>query len=191
MMFDKNKSAQLTAHSIRGSTLLEVLISVFIMAFGIMALMLAQLKSVSNVREAEMQTRVAQAVQNLSAGMLSNPDIISNIGSPQAAQIKLTYTRYDTSSDQSVNVTAAPAKIDVCGAPSSDNGVNDQELATCHTKTFAAELQNALPNATAITYNISSNSNQKNPQTTIKVLWTESNGDNDSFQYSYSAVVGD
>ena len=54
-------------HLNRGSTLLEVLISVFIMAFGIMALMLAQLKSVGNVREAEMQTRVAQAVQNLSA----------------------------------------------------------------------------------------------------------------------------
>ena len=67
-------------HLNRGSTLLEVLISVFIMAFGIMALMLAQLKSVGNVREAEMQTRVAQAVQNLSAGMLSHPDVINNVG---------------------------------------------------------------------------------------------------------------
>ncbi|OAM31199.1 hypothetical protein A7P95_01515 [Eikenella longinqua] len=156
------------------------------MAFGIMALMLAQLKSVSNVREAEMQTRVAQAVQNLSAGMLSNPDTISNIGSLNAATTKLSYTRYNTAA-RNVNVTTAPVDIDVCGIPDKNGGVSNTELAACHTKSFATELQNALPNATAISYSIES----KNATTTIKVNWTESNGDNDSFQYSYSAVVGD
>lgn len=90
----------------RGSTLLEVLISVFIMAFSIMALMLAQLKSVRNVREAEMQTRVAQAVQNLSAGMLSSPDIITNLGSAGNINAKLQYSNYKTSSW--VNIDSTP-----------------------------------------------------------------------------------
>ena len=91
-MFRTKKTPVLKTQLARGSTLLEVLISVFIMAFGIMALMLAQLKSVGNVREAEMQTRVAQAVQNLSAGMLSNPDVITNLGSATNTNAKSQYS---------------------------------------------------------------------------------------------------
>ncbi|MBH5328606.1 type IV pilus modification protein PilV [Eikenella sp. S3360] len=185
-MIYKNKSMLPIVRLTQGSTLLEVLVSVFIMAFGIMALMLAQLKSVSNVREAEMQTRVAQAVQNLSAGMLSNPDTISNVGSISAAQTKLSYTRYNTAS-RTINVTTSPSDIPVCGKSDKNNGVSNTALATCHTQAFTTELQNALPNATAISYSIQS----KNNTTTINVEWTESNGSSDSFKYSYSAVVGD
>ena len=181
-------------HLNRGSTLLEVLISVFIMAFGIMALMLAQLKSVGNVREAEMQTRVAQAVQNLSAGMLSTPDVINNIGTHSAATTKFTYTDYNKST-QNITPTSSAVDITVCGNALNPNatGIKRKDLIACQLNAFTAELQNALPNATGISYAITSTSGDT-PTTTIEVKWTESNGDtqnSDDFNYSYSAVVGD
>ena len=176
-------------HLNRGSNLLEVLISVFIMAFGIMALMLAQLKSVGNVREAAMQTRVAQAVQNLAAGMLSNPDVINNIGTHSAATTKFTSTDYNKST-QNITPTSSAVDITVCG---NATGIKRKALIACQLNAFTAELQNALPNATGISYAITSTSGST-PTTSIEVKWTESNGDNqnsDDFQYSYSAVVGD
>ena len=179
-------------HLNRGSTLLEVLISVFIMAFGIMALMLAQLKSVGNVREAEMQTRVAQAVQNLSAGMLSNPDVINNVGTHLAATTKFTYTDYNKPK-QDITPTSSAVDVAICGNSSNPNGVKREDLIKCQLNAFAAELKNALPNATGISYAITSTSGDT-PTTTIEVKWTESNGDtqnSDDFNYSYSAVVGD
>ena len=48
----------------RGSTLLEVIVSVFLLTFGILALMAAQLRSVSSVSEAENRTIVAQAAES-------------------------------------------------------------------------------------------------------------------------------
>lgn len=187
-MFNKTDLKKL--QSIRGSTLLEVLISVFIMAFGIMALMLAQLKSVGNVREAEMQTRVAQAVQNLSAGMLSNPDVISNLGTLTATNTKLTYRSYHRS--QTITPTANAANIKVCGESHNDNGISNTDLTTCQIQTFTTELQNALPNATKISYVITgTNTDNNDPTTKISVTWTEGNSDNDQFDFNYSAVVGD
>ncbi|WP_373701060.1 type IV pilus modification protein PilV, partial [Neisseria dentiae] len=48
-----------------GMTLVEVLVAMFVLAVGVLALLATQLRTVSSVREAESQTVVAQAVQNL------------------------------------------------------------------------------------------------------------------------------
>lgn len=58
-----------------GMTLLEVLVSMFVLAIGVLALLATQLRTVSSVREAESQTIVAQAVQNLIEGMMINPTL--------------------------------------------------------------------------------------------------------------------
>lgn len=193
-MLYKNRVTLLEVKSIRGSTLLEVLISVFIMAFGIMALMLAQLKSVNNVREAEMQTRVAQAVQNLSAGMLSSPDVINNLGSASNINTKLQYTKYNTAAWVSVNNTSPATDPAVCGAANANAAVTNDGFIACIKGAFTNELKIALPNASNIAYRIAS-TNGATPTTTIYVRWSENNGDiaynGDTYDFQYSAVVGD
>ena len=62
-------------HTQQGMTLLEVLVSIIILTLGVLALLATQLKTVSGVREAEQQTIVAQAAQNLIEGMLINPTL--------------------------------------------------------------------------------------------------------------------
>lgn len=58
-------------------TLLEVLVAMFVLAVGVLALLATQLRTVASVREAESQTIVAQAVQNLTEGMMINPTLCS------------------------------------------------------------------------------------------------------------------
>ncbi|OFT04543.1 hypothetical protein HMPREF3107_00180 [Neisseria sp. HMSC31F04] len=59
----------------QGFALIEVLISVVVLALGILALLATQLRSVGSVREAETQTIAAQAAQNLIEGMTANPKL--------------------------------------------------------------------------------------------------------------------
>ncbi|WP_050797896.1 type IV pilus modification protein PilV [Neisseria shayeganii] len=152
---------------IRGATLLEVLVSVFIMAFGIMALMLAQLKSVGSVREAEMQTRVALAVQNLAEGMLSNPDVRTR------TEDETKYTGYEKS-----------GTLDLAGSINNSNKCNGvrEAVINCHREKFEADLRRALPNARDVSYSIGKDG-------VINVRWEEVN-DQDEFKFSYTLQVG-
>ena len=59
----------------QGFALIEVLISVVVLALGILALLATQLRSVGSVRDAETQTIAAQAAQNLIEGMTANPKL--------------------------------------------------------------------------------------------------------------------
>ena len=59
----------------RGFALIEVLISVVVLALGILALLATQLRSVGSVRDAETQSIAAQAAQNLIEGMTANPQL--------------------------------------------------------------------------------------------------------------------
>lgn len=63
--------------SIRGSTLIEVMISVFLLTFGVLGLMAAQIRSVASIGEAESRSVIAQAAENLMEGMQVNPQILS------------------------------------------------------------------------------------------------------------------
>lgn len=166
-MRGNNRKTFLNHKKIQGATLLEVLVSVFIMAFGIMALMLAQLKSVGSVREAEMQTRVALAVQNLAEGMLSNPDVRAR------TEDVTKYTGY-----------AKRGILDLMGSINSStkcNGVRE-EVVKCHHEKFEADLRRALPNTSNISYSIGEDG-------LISVHWEEVN-DQDEFEFSYTLQVG-
>ena len=59
----------------QGFALIEVLISVVVLALGILALLATQLRSVGSVRDAETQSIAAQAAQNLIEGMTANPQL--------------------------------------------------------------------------------------------------------------------
>ena len=59
----------------QGFALIEVLISVVVLALGVLALLATQLRSVGSVRDAETQTIAAQAAQNLIEGMTANPKL--------------------------------------------------------------------------------------------------------------------
>ena len=72
----------------QGFALIEVLISVVVLALGILALLATQLRSVGSVREAETQTIAAQAAQNLIEGMTANPKL-------ELTDAKWTIKKYD------------------------------------------------------------------------------------------------
>lgn len=179
-------------HAEQGSMLIEVIVSVFVMAFGIMALVMAQMKSTNSVREAEMQSRVAQAVQNLSEGILVNPDERGVVQPMTAENTKSTYNLYLTANAVAVNAIAAGEEIVIprCGrqnaAGENANTVNKQVLRDCHIQAFTNELRRSLPNTSNINYSI----NEDNDQVVINVEWREVDGD-DVHDYTYSMVVGE
>ena len=77
----------------QGFALIEVLISVVVLALGILALLATQLRSVGSVREAETQTIAAQAAQNLIEGMTANPQL--ELTGSDGVWTKKKYDHYD------------------------------------------------------------------------------------------------
>ena len=71
--FAKNRYSDFSKPNQAGMTLIEVLVAMFVLAIGVLALLAIQLRTVSSVREAEGQTIVSQLTQNLVEGMLINP----------------------------------------------------------------------------------------------------------------------
>ncbi|MBO7555213.1 MAG: type IV pilus modification protein PilV [Neisseriaceae bacterium] len=57
----------------QGSTLIEILVSMFILALGLMALIAMQTRTSIGIKEAENQTIIAQATENLAENMMTNP----------------------------------------------------------------------------------------------------------------------
>ena len=122
----------------QGATLIEVMVAIFVLAFGVLALMVAQLRSVSSVQEAENQTVVAQAAQTLMEGMLVNP-VVSVVGG-------------STNKDYAVYAQGdvlALCPIDADGDYPDDNSVIDKAtLAQRQLCRFSTDLQTKLPNLT-------------------------------------------
>ena len=79
-----------------GMTLIEVLIAMFVLAIGVLALLAVQLRTVSNVRESENQTTVAQITQNLIEGMLINPTLSeeTDTAGEKTSRYKKSYDAY-------------------------------------------------------------------------------------------------
>lgn len=185
-----------------GMTLIEVLVAMFVLTIGILALLSVQLRTVTSVREAETQTIVSQITQNLMEGMLINPTIGSDSG-------KKAYTLYmkkgvSSSNDGEFTIDAIKTK---------------EQLAEAQLKRFSYELKNALPDAANIYYAVCKDSsgaaptlsgkgfssncdNKANGDTLIKVLWVkDSEGQSDidstnlkthgnNIVYTYQARVG-
>lgn len=185
-----------------GMTLIEVLVAMFVLTIGILALLSVQLRTVTSVREAETQTIVSQITQNLMEGMLINPTIGSDSG-------KKAYTLYMKKGVSSAND----------GEFTIDAIKTKEQLAEAQLKRFSYELKNALPDAANIYYVVCKDSsgatptlsgkgfssncdNKANGDTLIKVLWVkDSEGQSDidstnlkthgnNIVYTYQARVG-
>ena len=169
-----------------GMTLIEVLIAMFVLAIGVLALLAVQLRTVSNVRESENQTAVAQITQNLIEGMLINPTLsekkeVDKITGEETSRYKKSYddAYYITSSSEQLKDSKQTAKFEA--------KMNKTQLAQAQIAQFKADLAKALPEAQFFftickdssgaesTYEngFQANCDGKGDTTIVKVLWLQ------------------
>lgn len=127
-----------------GATIIEVMISVFLLAFGILALMLAQIRSVSSITEAENRTLVAQAAEALAEGMQINPTLSTD--SNQLVTIK-----YDEYTNHRTKKTGPVSNQTVKSL--GNTTLTKEELATLQINNFIAAL-NQIPDVYEMHYAI-------------------------------------
>lgn len=173
-----------------GMTLIEVLISMFVLAVGVLALLAVQLRAVSGVREGESQTIVSQITQNLIEGMLVNP--ILSVSTTQNGKMDKSYRHYHVGS----STTTTGAYKDE---------MSKQELANAQIASFSNALTTALPDAqvhfaicrdnsgTEPTYKGSFNAQcSGSGDTVVKVLWlidAEENQNDNGLKSSDNFIV--
>lgn len=88
------KTVQTSSIRQQGSTLIEILVSMFILALGLMALIAMQTRTSIGIKEAENQTIIAQATENLADNMMTNPVLGLN-----GLVTKRNYGRYAKNTD--------------------------------------------------------------------------------------------
>ncbi len=195
-------------HAEQGMTLLEVLVSIIILTLGVLALLATQLKTVSGVREAEQQTIVAQAVQNLIEGMLINPTLSPATASGvQSGWTLKSYQNYETSNME----VKDQGEIKYVGETITKQGLAEKQL-----NQFSNELSKGLGDNIPVHFVICRDTSGAAPTikggkmagnctagdnapTYIKVAWlvekegsdalTAVNSDGDYIVYSYQAQV--
>lgn len=153
----------------RGMTLVEVLVSMFVLAVGVLALLATQLRTVASVQEAESQTVVAQAVQNLMESMLINPTLCSkddkddsrcagkvDDNTPENWVVK-SYDNQKIFVDNNPNAISYrfsnPIKVRNCSKSNwcrpDSKSLNKREILEDHLARFEDSVFRALPNANA------------------------------------------
>ncbi|PSJ79541.1 type IV pilus modification protein PilV [Neisseria iguanae] len=169
------KQERLKNHQ-RGMTLVEVLISMFVLAVGILALLSVQLRAVSSVREGETQTIVSQITQNLIEGMLVNPLLSAETDSSgiETGRTLKSYQHYLTSNSKKIT-----------GVYKNNQEMTKQELASAQITSFTNALSSALPDAHQVHFAICQDNSGNSPtyknsfdakcsgsgDTIVKVLW--------------------
>lgn len=177
----KTNSTSFTPKLQSGMTLIEVLIAMFVLAIGVLALLAVQLRTVSNVRESENQTTVAQITQNLIEGMLINPTLSeeTDTAGDKTSRYKKSYDAYITSSSEQLKDSKQTAKFEA--------KMNKIQLAQAQIAQFKADLAKALPEAQFFftickdssgaepTYNngFQKKCDGKGDTTIVKVLWLQ------------------
>lgn len=177
----KTSSTNFTPKLQSGMTLIEVLIAMFVLAIGVLALLAVQLRTVSNVRESENQTTVAQITQNLIEGMLINPTLSeeTDTAGDKTSRYKKSYDAYITSSSEQLKDSKQTAKFEA--------KMNKTQLAQAQIAQFKADLAKALPEAQVFstickdssgaepTYENGFNAkcDGKGDTTIVKVLWLQ------------------
>ena len=114
----------------RGATILEVMISVLLLTFGVLALMAAQLRSVASLSEAENRSIVSQAAEALAEGMQANSSL-EKVGSSYGR----TYTAYYSGSTSVMTVGDDSQKTTVQNGLSG-TGLTKKQVANQHIAEF-------------------------------------------------------
>ena len=137
----KTSSTSFTPKLQSGMTLIEVLIAMFVLAIGVLALLAVQLRTVSNVRESENQTAVAQITQNLIEGMLINPTLSeeTDTAGEKTSHYKKSYEAYLTPELEELKGSKQTAEFEA--------NMDKTQLAQAQIAQFKADLANALPEA--------------------------------------------
>ena len=205
----KTSSTSFTPKLQSGMTLIEVLIAMFVLAIGVLALLAVQLRTVSNVRESENQTTVAQITQNLIEGMLINPTLSeeTDTAGDKTSRYKKSYDAYITSSSEQLKDSKQTNEF--------KDKMTKAQLAQAQIAQFKADLAKALPEAQVFstickdssgaepTYENGFNANcdGKGDTTIVKVLWLQDVEEENSAQnlntsghhvvYTYQSRVRD
>lgn len=177
----KTSSTRFTPKLQSGMTLIEVLIAMFVLAIGVLALLAVQLRTVSNVRESENQTTVAQITQNLIEGMLINPTLSeeTDTAGDKTSRYKKSYDAYITSSSEQLKDSKQTTEF--------KDKMTKAQLAQAQIAQFKADLAKALPEAQVFstickdssgvepTYEKGFNAkcDGKGDTTIVKVLWLQ------------------
>lgn len=177
----KTSSTSFTPKLQSGMTLIEVLIAMFVLAIGVLALLAVQLRTVSNVRESENQTTVAQITQNLIEGMLINPTLSpeTDTAGEKTSRYKKSYDAYITSSSEQLKDSKQTNEF--------KDKMTKSQLAQAQIAQFKADLAKALPEAQVFstickdssgaepTYEKGFNAkcDGKGDTTIVKVLWLQ------------------
>lgn len=166
----------------QGSTLIEILVSMFILALGLMALIAMQTRTSIGIKEAENQTIIAQATENLAENMMTNP-----ILSVDATTLETTkeYTHYDNTAYTCQNNETEPTKP--TGTLTNPTGTNTgrTQLATYHTGLFryaACQIKGVETVTTEVTDTVY---NQNTKGQVLHVTWTMSGSSDKQFTYDY------
>ncbi|MBF1297073.1 MAG: type IV pilus modification protein PilV [Neisseria meningitidis] len=177
----KTSSTSFTPKLQSGMTLIEVLIAMFVLAIGVLALLAVQLRTVSNVRESENQTTVAQITQNLIEGMLINPTLSeeTDTAGEKTSRYKKSYDAYLTSGSEQLKDSKQTNEF--------KEKMTKAQLAQAQIVQFKADLAKALPEAQVFstickdssgaepTYENGFNAkcDGKGDTTIVKVLWLQ------------------
>ena len=199
-----------------GMTLIEVLVAVFVLALGVLALLAVQLRAVSGVREAESQTIVSQIAQNLIEGMVINPTLSSDSAT---GWTKKSYTDYIMESPSSAK-NYVDNKGKPCPSSLPSNGIDSEQLTKNQICQFKNSIRNALGSNTDLQFIIcldskgtvptlkdgkfDGNCDEQGNVTYIKAAWSEdaetasddksSNGltkDGNKIVYTFQAQIAD
>ena len=76
-----------------GFTVIEVVVSMFILALGIMAMIGMQTRTLGSIQQAENISQVSQAVENLASGVSLNPHLKLEV-TPKGYETRKDYSLY-------------------------------------------------------------------------------------------------
>ncbi len=129
----------------RGSTLVEVIVAIFVMSFGVMALMLAQINSVNVSINSANQSEVTRAVQNYVEEMRAKSKIsikeTEDSNGSKIISVNRDYSSFQTADCKTVlNVNIVNGSISSCSI-SADGTIEVKWGATASDSSFSYKLQ--------------------------------------------------
>ena len=160
------KTATTLSNRQQGSTLIEIMVSMFILALGLMALLAMQTRTSAAIKEAENQTIIAQATENLAENMMAYP--VLGLSSGQTLR---NYTAYNK--DIKCGSISPPA------SKKTDGKVSD--FVDDHLYAFA----NTVCNINGIDKTDAEFKVEVKDGKTLKVEWTVLGSSNKKYSYDY------
>ncbi|ULJ65230.1 type IV pilus modification protein PilV [Wielerella bovis] len=131
----------------QGATIVEVMVSVLLLTFGVLALMAAQIRSVASVTEAENRSIISQAAEALAEGMQINSTLSKQNVNGQQMYVH-SYGNYKLGQVQRLTLKAGAGQPE----PQKNVSLSKEDLAKQYLDEFEYVLQSQVPNVSNISY---------------------------------------